>query len=540
MVDSANRPRTSKEVRQLSADMARIGNVVSGRYELLELLGHGGMGAVYKARHLGLDRIIAIKFLLSEVADDPVMRSRFLREATASGKINHPNVVQLVDYGESPDGDAYIVVEFLDGIGLDRLIRREKQIEHSRAVNIFEQICDGVAAAHGRGIIHRDLKPSNVMLVEENGEPDCVKILDFGLAKACEPEQESQRLTLSGEVFGSPFYMSPEQCMGKRLDLRADVYAMGVLMYETLTGKLPIAGANVGETIARQLQEIPKPFAEMRPDLQIPAGLEAVVMKAMEKDADLRQSSMLELKQEIWQALLSGSGQITSGPAAGACPVPSGEEPQPVKGIRKSGAGAEAAMPSPVVPGRSLPLPVLVLAISGLLLLTAGAVVCLLSLNHANQTHVRGTGLTPVRRLLPQRAAHGNNSPPVRNGAEKTTAVAEPAQGAPAKAQTEDTAPEKTQIENPPLPALHPKTAVRRKIEAVLSAVRKEETIKVRKVRPRLLTTLEKPTADVDLPAAVSGRRHRRDWQDYSYGVEKKEDYSHSWSVPLAGSKAER
>jgi serine/threonine protein kinase len=302
MTDDLNRSKSSKstrEAKRLASDRARIGQVISGRYELLDLLGRGGMGAVYKARHLSLERIVAIKFLLSDVADDPEMRQRFLREASASGKINHPNVVELIDYGEEEDGCMYIVMEFLEGVGLDRVIKNEGALPAARAVNIFEQICTGVAKAHAKGIIHRDLKPSNIMLVREHGKADFVKIVDFGLAKTFETGEESQRLTQSGEVFGSPIYMSPEQCLGQMLDARSDIYSLGILMYETLTAKVPFLGAVMAETIARHLQESPRSFVDMRPDLLIPEQLEAVVMKAIAKDPDERQSSMLNLKDEL-------------------------------------------------------------------------------------------------------------------------------------------------------------------------------------------------------------------------------------------------
>jgi serine/threonine protein kinase len=283
--------------------MARVGQTLDERFELLELLGHGGMGAVYKARHLLMDRMVAVKMLLQDVADDPAINDRFKREAKAAGRVNHPNVVQLIDYGQGPEG-AYIVVEYIDGIGLDGLLKRDGALPPAKAVHIFEQICEGVGKAHAKGIVHRDLKPSNVMLCNEEGDPYFVKIVDFGLAKAMDPGEESQKLTQSGDIFGSPVYMSPQQCLGHAADPRSDIYAMGVLMYETLTGKVPLLGANVGETIAKQLQETPKSFAEMRPDLQIPASLEQVVFKALEKDPENRQPSMMELKEELIDAML--------------------------------------------------------------------------------------------------------------------------------------------------------------------------------------------------------------------------------------------
>jgi len=515
MPDTPNRPQSTREAKRLAEHQARIGQVVSERYELLSLLGHGGMGAVYKARHIPLDRIVAVKFLLSDVADDPLMRKRFMREATASGKINHPNVVELIDYGEGPEGEAYIVIEFLDGISMDQVIRNERQIEYTRAVKIFDQICSGVAKAHARGIIHRDLKPSNIMLVTEQGEADFVKVVDFGLAKALDPGEESQRLTQSGEVFGSPIYMAPEQCMGRQLGPSSDIYAMGVLMYESLTGKVPIVGSNVAETIARQLNEIPKPFSEMRPDLQIPASLEAVVMKALSKDPDQRQASMLELKEELSSAMATRL-QIKTLRAKTASiekPARTTENSRPAAEVRtrKMSTANHSLTPLPTVPRQ-----LLVYSLLGVSVVLAIGIVSGLSATHP------GNGSVPVHTTPP--AHHTALSPVIEEKSMPVNNVA---------------AVHEPEVAKPSIKAKFKSTSDRKKAESKLVSSRKEEPIKIHKTHPRSLQPGHQERDDSDLSVSELSHKHHRDWHDFTNDYEKKEAYSHSWSVPVAGSKSQ-
>lgn len=241
------------QAKKITAEQSRLGQILSQRYQLLELLGVGGMGAVYKARDCQMDRFVAIKMLLQDIDEDDLMINRFMREAKAFSKINHPNVVQLIDFNTANDGLPYLVMEYVQGISLADLITRKGQIGVINSVDIFTQVCDGLSVAHEQGLVHRDLKPSNIMLIESDEEKDIVKVLDFGLAKNPYEQTESQKLTQTGEVMGSPVYMSPEQCFGGQLDARSDIYSLAVVIYESLTGKLPLLGNNVAETIARQI-----------------------------------------------------------------------------------------------------------------------------------------------------------------------------------------------------------------------------------------------------------------------------------------------
>jgi serine/threonine protein kinase len=542
MTNSANRP-VSAQMKRLSADMERLGKILTGRYELMDLLGYGGMGAVFKARHLLMDRFVAVKFLLPDVAEDPAMRDRFLREATASAKINHPNVVQIIDYGEGPNGEAYIVNEFLDGVGLDQVLKQERQIEVNRAVHIFQQICQGVGKAHAKGIIHRDLKPSNVMLVEELGEKDFVKIVDFGLAKALDPSEESQRLTQTGEVFGSPVYMSPEQCMGQQLGPAADIYAMGVLMYESLMGKPPFLGAVMAETIARQLRDAPKPFAEMRPDLNIPAPLEAVVMKALSKDPEERQLSMQEMKDELDEATLpriqarprraAGVLQTQHLPAAnqsstqtvrsavekpsdGTVRMSAQTPTQTVKmqartGRLSSEAPAEdsyAAVPSSVIPRH-----ILLFSVAGLVVLFSAGIFIGMSMNHPSNSNGSVTPAKPAVNVQAQQKAqqeqiHTSAAPQTKLDPPATANVIVPA--------------EKKIAHQQHLP-------MHKKHEVVVVA---HEDVKPHK------TAAHHVQASTNTSDEEPYHKHHRDWHDFSYGYERKESYTHNWSVPLSGSKS--
>ncbi len=287
-----------------------IGSTIAGRYQILSFIGRGGMSVVYKARHLYMERIAAIKMLHAHLVSNPQSVKRFQQEAQAASCLAHPNIMGVHDFGITPQGQTYLVMDYLQGISLAELIEKEKQIAPERAHSIFVQACDALAHAHQKGVIHRDLKPSNIMLLDNEDQPDFVKIVDFGIAKLLpQSEKQGQHLTQTGEVFGSPLYMSPEQCLAGSLDARSDIYSLGCLMYEALTGKAPLAGANMLETMYMHLNEPPLPFKKVRPDLNLPEELEAVVFKTMEKDPNDRQQSMSELADEIEAVRAAGKGR---------------------------------------------------------------------------------------------------------------------------------------------------------------------------------------------------------------------------------------
>ncbi len=274
-------------------------------YQIREIIGTGGMGVVYLAYHELMDKQVAIKMLRAALVTDSMSVKRFTREAQAASKLNHPHIITMYDHGFTNTGQPFMVMDYLRGHALSQVIKENGHVGVDRAINILVQSCDALDHAHKNGVIHRDLKPANIMLITAEDEVDCVKVVDFGVAKVMQPgvSQEAQSLTQAGEVCGSPVYMSPEQCLGKELDARSDIYSMGVLIYETLTGKLPFLGKNMVETMQMHVQETPKRFTEMRPDLFIPERVEAVVLKALSKDPEQRPQTMSELANDLRMAI---------------------------------------------------------------------------------------------------------------------------------------------------------------------------------------------------------------------------------------------
>ena len=277
-----------------------IGSTFADRYQITSLLGYGGMSIVYKARHKHMDRTVAIKVLHPDLMNDPLALERFQQESKAAASLTHPNVVTVYDFGMSSQGQAFFVMDCLEGTTLEELLDKGVYIPVERAINIFRQICEGLESAHKKGIIHRDLKPPNIALIPQEDGTDLVKILDFGVAKLLpKSDQQALRLTQTGEVFGSPLYMSPEQCLGKKLDGRSDIYALGCLMYEVLTGVQAIIADSFLEALNKHVGEQPKPFKEVAPHREIPPELEEIVFKCLAKDADQRFSTAGEVRDAL-------------------------------------------------------------------------------------------------------------------------------------------------------------------------------------------------------------------------------------------------
>jgi len=272
------------------------------RYEILEVIGGGGMGLVYKARHRLMNRIVAIKMLHKHMVSSADALKRFQVEAQAASCLSLPNILTIYDFGLTDEGQPYMVMDYLEGASLGDIIEEEGHLPAPRALNIFTQVCAGLSHAHQKGIIHRDLKPSNIMLVTFGDQKDFVKIVDFGIAKLLrQNEGQGEQLTKTGEVFGSPLYMSPEQCKGKQLDARSDIYSFGSVMYRSLTGSPLFEGDEVIEFLFKQVSEMPQPFRIMCPGLRIPKKLEDIVFKALAKEPENRWQSMAALKDALEQ-----------------------------------------------------------------------------------------------------------------------------------------------------------------------------------------------------------------------------------------------
>lgn len=267
-------------------DRLSKGSIFADKYEIDKPLGSGGMSTVYKANHIYLDKPMAIKVLNQNLASDPIAVRRFQTEAKACNELNHPNLLAVHDFGVSVDGQAYIVMDFLQGESLSERIQKQGKLDIISAIPIFMQIASGLAFAHDKNVLHRDIKPSNVMLVKGEDGKTVSKIVDFGLAKTY--DEKSLKLTQTGEIFGSPIYMSPEQCQGAELDARSDIYSLGVLMYETLAGRVPIMGHNALETFKMKVTEDAPPFDA---DLNIPAWLGNTILTLLERDKEKRPPS---------------------------------------------------------------------------------------------------------------------------------------------------------------------------------------------------------------------------------------------------------
>jgi serine/threonine-protein kinase len=297
-----------------------IGSTIDGRYLVESLLGQGGMGFVYAGRHAIIDKRVAIKVLKAEPAQGVEEASqRFLVEAKAASKIGHQNIVDITDFGILPSGQAYFVMEFLDGPTLGKVMHESGVLEAGRAIPIAVQIARGLQAAHDKGIIHRDLKPENVFVLERDGQADVVKIVDFGIAK---DQTYTKRLTQAGMVLGTPEYMSPEQATGQATDHRVDMYSLGCILYEMLTGDVPFKDDTATKTLTLHVFEKPVPPSVRRPDLAIPPALEAVVMRCLQKKRDDRFADL----RELMGALERAGGELrekgASEPGTRAAPVP--------------------------------------------------------------------------------------------------------------------------------------------------------------------------------------------------------------------------
>ncbi|MCC6981444.1 MAG: serine/threonine protein kinase [Candidatus Melainabacteria bacterium] len=272
-----------------------IGKYIDDRYRILAFLGQGSMGAVFRALDETTSRQMAIKLLHGSRVSDPNSRRRFLREAKTISSLNHPNIVKLFHYGLLGEEQPYIVTEFLKGESLARRIREKGHIPIEEALPIMRQVLSAVAEAHRAKVIHRDLKPENIVL-----ENDVVKVLDFGVAKLMfERNEQSGSLTMDGKVCGSPGYMSPEQCRGEELDIRSDVYSLGVTIFEMLTGKRPFYADDVMGLMFMHVNRPPPSLNAIRVDLPFPTGLETAVRKALSKTKFERQSSAEELLDDI-------------------------------------------------------------------------------------------------------------------------------------------------------------------------------------------------------------------------------------------------
>jgi len=278
-----------------------VGSILADRYHVIRRIGEGGMGQVYLAEHVKMKRKSAVKVLHQGMVHDPDAISRFNREASNASQIQHPNVAAIYDFGETPEGLIYLAMEFVDGEPLTKIIERHGALTAARAADIGEQVASALEAAHDMGIIHRDLKPDNIMIARGRAGEDVAKVVDFGIAKAM--EADDQKVTKTGLAIGTPEYMSPEQLGGDQLDSRTDIYSLGLVTFNMLTGQLPFPSVVSREALIMRLTEKPRTLAEIRNDVVWPAELQTVMDKALANHPADRYQHVSQFGRELVTAV---------------------------------------------------------------------------------------------------------------------------------------------------------------------------------------------------------------------------------------------
>ncbi len=324
-----------------------IGSVLDGRYKVSSVLGVGGMGRVYKAEHTGIGRAVAIKVLHARLGGSKEAAQRFQREAMASGRLDHPNIVGVSDFGTLDDGSLYLVMEALEGEPLGKRLERDKRIAWPEALTIIRAVLSGLKHAHDKGVVHRDIKPDNIFLARKDGE-QIVKILDFGIAKLYAGNADDPATTRAGLTVGTPAYLSPEQAVGGAITPASDLYSTSVVLYEMLTGRAPFTDEDPLAMLRAHVSMDPPPFAEVAPDLELPPGIEVVINRGLAKVSAERIGNALDYMQQLDDAVraagidpiaavprASSQLSIPSGPHSMATPVPGSlfATPSPYAGL---------------------------------------------------------------------------------------------------------------------------------------------------------------------------------------------------------------
>ncbi|MFY9618922.1 MAG: serine/threonine-protein kinase [Pyrinomonadaceae bacterium] len=312
-------------------DDPHLGQTLAGKYKIEKLIKTGGMGSVYRGRHVLMDKTVAIKVLRPSLAGDDAVVARFSREAKAASKISHPHAVSVTDFGEAENGVVFLVMEYLDGRTLKEAIAKEGPLSLGRAVEIVRQVAGALDAAHGQGVIHRDLKSDNIMLVSHNGGEEWAKVLDFGIAKILQPvgSAADAEITQANLVVGTPQYMSPEQCsQSGALDARSDVYSLGIIVHEMLTGKLPFTGDSATVVMMKQVQDAPPSVLASRSHL--PAAVDRVIKRALAKQPIDRFQSAGELSAALAEA---ASAEAAEAPVVAAAAATNANTPVSITAV---------------------------------------------------------------------------------------------------------------------------------------------------------------------------------------------------------------
>jgi serine/threonine protein kinase len=352
-------PKDGSTLKMQGAGAADIvGDVIAERYHVLKKLGEGGMGTVYLAEHVKMGRKSAVKIMNPGMVNDADAIQRFNREATNASKITHTNVAAIYDFGETKDGLIYLAMEFIEGESLTSLIEKNGALPAQRAANIAQQTAEGLVVAHDMGIVHRDLKPDNIMIAKNRDGSDCVKVVDFGIAKAT--ENTNQKVTKTGLVVGTPEYMSPEQLAGDKLDGRSDIYSLGLVTFNMLTGKLPFPSETVQESMIMRLTDRPRTLTEMTGQAHWPQQLQDVLDKALSRDAAERYQNAGQFGRDLVKAVdampasaLSAGGTLV----LGATSVPATRVSSAAK--TKAMAAPPKSAPPPPAPAKKSNVPLM-------------------------------------------------------------------------------------------------------------------------------------------------------------------------------------
>ncbi len=418
----ADRP-TAAASKEVTPDPL-LGRVINDKFRILGFIARGGMGKVYRAEQVPLGRICAIKLLDPNYTGehDPEFHKRFFLEASMTSKLRHPNTVTIFDYGHTDDGIYYMAMEYLEGYTLHRAIRQVGHLPEERTAHIARQICRSLREAHTLGVVHRDLKPANVYLLEHGDEPDYVKVLDFGLVK--DVSSGSEELTKAGLFMGSPKYMAPEQITGGVIDSRTDIYALGVIMYEMVTGKVPFDRPKSLDILMAHVHEEVPPIAKMNPAARVSPALEEAITRSMAKNPNDRYRSMDEvlaaLKRlgaavaaEPSQSITAdrqsstGSGPTASRIVLGAGAAMAIPDHGPASAPALDGGSIPVAGPSDYPPERSGPRPVVVLGLAAI------AIAGIFAFAKVRQnSHVEVTAVAPVQAPSPTPAANPASTVP--------------------------------------------------------------------------------------------------------------------------------
>jgi serine/threonine-protein kinase len=337
-----------------------VGSVIAERYHVLRKLGEGGMGQVYLAEHVKMGRQSAVKVMHPTMVQDPDAIGRFNREAANASRIDHANVAGIYDFGETPEGLVYLAMQYVEGETLTEIVRERGALPPHRAAEIARQAAEGLHAAHAMGIVHRDLKPDNIMVTKDGDGLDCVKVVDFGIAKAA--GVKSQKVTRTGTVIGTPEYMSPEQLAGEEVDGRSDLYSLALVAFNMLTGDLPFPAETTQTAMIMRLTEKPRSLAQMKPEVAWPSQVQAVMSKALEREASQRYASTREFGRALHMAI---EKMPASAPIAARGVSVTGAVPEPATTV--------VAATSPAVMKRSLMIAAGVVGLLGAL--TGGVLV---------------------------------------------------------------------------------------------------------------------------------------------------------------------